>query len=171
MKRLDVRVWGIVLTLSLLAFLVAGVAPAAAQTTQGRIAGVVFSDKNDNGVREEEEVGVPNTRLRVVSTGYDATVTTAADGSFSLDVDPANYTVTITDVPTGYFTPEGEDASTAVTIGSAGFVSNLEFRLVPESDVLPASGGVVPGGVLLAGLAVLVVAGAAMVVIGQRRAG
>lgn len=168
MKR-NMRIVGIMLTLSLLAMLAVGVAPAAAQTTQGRIAGVVFSDKNDNGVREEAEVGVPNTKVRIVSTGFDTTVTTAADGSFSLDVDPANYTVTITSVPTGYFMPEGDDASTSVEIGSAGFVSNLEFRLVPQSDVLPASGGAVSGGVWIAGLAVLVVAGAAMVVIGQRR--
>ena len=151
--------------------LVFGSTPAAAQS-EGRIAGIVYNDKNGNGIREEGEEGVFDTRINFQASGWDVSLNTEQDGSFSLDVNPATWTVTVIDVPDGYNEPD--PASVDVTIENAGdSVTNLEFGLVPagaEQDVLPASGSPIPGPAIIAGLIAIMLIGAGLFIIGQRKA-
>lgn len=157
-----------VLALSLAALLAVGAVPAAAQS-EGRITGIVYADKNGNGIREEGEQGVKDARVNFATAGWDTTINSDDTGAFSIDLNPATYTVSIIEVPAGYFQPDKEDVTVEVTITSPGEVQKVEFGLVPEGTVLPASGGVVSGALVIGGLAALVAVGAVLVVVGQRR--
>jgi hypothetical protein len=157
----------LVITLAALVMLFAVVLPAAAQS-EGRIAGIVFADTNANGIRDEDEPGIKDARVNFASEGWDTTINTADDGSFSIDLNPGTWTVTIVELPAGYFEPEV--ASTEVVVADAGdAVSNVEFAIVPEGTVLPASGGPVPGYIIIGGLVAMLIAGGALVLLGQRR--
>ncbi len=156
--------------LALLVALVGGVFPAAAQN-EGQIGGIVYEDKNGNGIREEGEEGIGDVEVTFDSGGWSTTISTASNGAFSLAVNPATWTVSIT-VPDGY---TASKTSTEVFIENPGdAVTNLEFALVPSAsgdggEVLPASGGVISSEVLIGGLIGLFVVGVALVIIGQRR--
>jgi hypothetical protein len=146
--------------------LAVGFAPALAQT-DGRISGILYSDANDNGVRDEGEVGVVNAEVQLATAGTEQTVTTAADGTFSATVAPGTWTITVTSVPAGYF--EVEDNSTEVVVTAGGAVSNIEFAIVPTGEVLPDSGGPISGTVIVAVLMLVLALGIALVVFGRRR--
>jgi hypothetical protein len=157
----------LVITLAALVMLFAVVLPAAAQS-EGRIAGIVYADTNANGIRDEGEPGIKDARVNFASGGWDTTINTADDGSFSIELNPGTWTVTIVELPAGYFEPEV--ASTEVVVAAAGdAVSNVEFAIVPEGTVLPASGGPVPGYIIIGGLIAMLIAGGALVLLGQRR--
>lgn len=189
MKRISVKRLGLLVTLALVAALVTAV-PALAQST-GNVSGIVYSDANGNGVREAGENGVQGVQL-TISGATSQTVTTAADGSFSVDLAPGTYTVEVTLVPAGFFPIE--DGSSQVTVNAGGSVSNIEFSIVPRpsaqagtastqadtqattgqtaetaGEVLPASGGIVSGPVIVGGLALVLVLGIGLMILGQRR--
>jgi hypothetical protein len=156
---------------ALLALLVAGVKPVAAQS-EGQIGGIVYVDTNGNGIREEGEEGIKDVEVTFDSGGWSTTISTDDKGAFSLAVNPATWTVSIKE-PEGYTAPT---TSTEVFIEAAGdAVTNLEFSLVPQSEeeagkeVLPASGGIVSSGVIVGGLIGMLAIGLTMVFIGQRR--
>jgi hypothetical protein len=157
---------------ALLALLVAGVNPVAAQS-EGQIGGIVYIDTNGNGIREEGEEGIQDVEVTFDSGGWSTTISTNDKGAFSLAVNPATWTISIK-VPEGYTAPT---TSTEVFIEAAGdAVTNLEFGLVPQSEeeeagkeVLPASGGIVSSGVIVGGLIGMLAIGLTMVFIGQRR--
>ena len=182
-KRTSLTQLGVLVTV-VLAALTFAVLPAAAQDT-GRIEGVVYSDVNDNGTRDAGENGVQGVQVSISSGAASQTVTTGTDGTFTANVAPGTWTITVSQVPAGYFPIE--EGSTQVTVGTGGdAVSSVEFSLVPRpagasttddaqaaaaegDEVLPASGGAVPGPVLIGGLAVVLVLGAVLVLVGQRR--
>lgn len=146
--------------------LAVGFAPALAQT-DSRIGGILYSDANDNGVRDEGEVGVVNAEVKLATAGTEQTVTTAADGTFSATVAPGTWTITVVSVPAGYF--EVENASTEVVVTAGGAVNNVEFAVVPTGEVLPDSGGPVSGTVIVGALLALLVLGIVLVIVGRRQ--
>ncbi len=158
-----------VLALCLTVLLAAGAAPAAAQS-EGSITGIVFADSNGNGTRDEGEAGIKDARVNfATSGGWSTIINTADDGTFSINLNPATYTVSVVEVPSGFFQPEAADVTVEVVIKEAGETHNLTFGITPEGTVLPASGGLVSGAVVIAGLVVVLVLGAALIVVGQRR--
>lgn len=87
---------------------------------QATLAGTVFADPNNDGVKQPTEQGIPNTTLRLTGTdlynnAVDVTVQTIADGTYRFGglspSNPAGYTLTETQ-PTGY--ADGRD-----TVGTA----------------------------------------------------
>ncbi len=163
--------WFISLGVLALTFgLMARVGTVAAQS-EGQISGIVYADKNGNGVREEGEKGIKDVEVTFSSGGWSTTINTTDTGSFSIAVNPATWTVSVKP-PQGYTAP---DASTEVFIEKAGdVISNVEFGLVPKLDsasgeTLPASGGIVSTEVLVGGLVGMMAIGGILVVIGQRR--
>ena len=150
--------------LALIAVLGMGVHVAAAQS-EGRIAGIVYHDKNGNGTREEGEEGLADVQIKFDSGGWSTTITTAENGAFSIQLNPATWTVTVIP-PSGYTAPE---PSTQAYIAFAGdAVTNIEFGLV-RSTALPASGGVISTPVIIVGLLGVLAVGVVMIVVGQRR--
>jgi hypothetical protein len=154
----------------LVAALLLSAAPAAAQS-EGRIAGIAYADLNGNGIREEGEAGLKDVRINFASAGWDTSLNTEADGAFSIDLNPATWTVTVIEVPSGYAKPAPD--SVEVTIENPGdTVTNLEFGLQAQSSdgtVLPESGSPIPGPAIVAGLVGLLLVGGALVLFGQRR--
>ncbi|WP_165488587.1 MULTISPECIES: SdrD B-like domain-containing protein [Dyella] len=87
--------------------------------TTSSIAGFVYADLNNNGVKDAGEAGIAGVTLKVTGTAVDGTavsksVTSAADGSYTIAYLPkGTYTVTETTQPAGY--RDGIDVA-----GSAG---------------------------------------------------
>ncbi|MCC6904272.1 MAG: hypothetical protein IT326_03250 [Anaerolineae bacterium] len=150
--------------------LAVSVAPVFGQS-EGTIGGVVFEDLNGNGLREEGENGLRDIEVKLASSGWNTTVSTAENGSFGVRLNPATWQVTVL-APTGFKVTTSETQN--AFIGQAGdAVTNLEFGLQrtvsATGEVLPASGGPVSTGVLIGGLVALIAVGAGLVVAGQRR--
>jgi len=170
------KLWAIIPVV--LAVLVWGAWPVAAQS-EGQIGGIVYEDKNGNGIREEGENGIGGVQVTVTSGDWSTTLTTAPDGTFSVALNPATWDVTVIP-PAGYTAPK---PTLQAFIEKAGdVVSNLEFGLVPDPTatdvsgaagtiVLPESGAPLSAGIVLGGLAGILVLGVTLVVIGQRRQG
>ena len=105
------------------------------------ISGVVFEDKNNDGIKDPAEAGIPG--ATVTLTGTDAagnpvslTTTTGADGSYSFNGVPAgNYTVTETQ-PAGYL--DGKDSGG----NSGGSVTDDKVANIslPVGVVTPVTG-------------------------------
>ncbi len=160
----------VVVMLFVVAMLGFGITPAAAQS-EGRIGGIVYEDTNGNGIREEGEEGIKDVEVKFDSGGWNTTISTADSGAFSLNVNPATWTVTVLP-PAGYDAPK---ESIEVFISAPGdAVTNLEFGLVAVTDedsgeVLPDSGGVVSETIIIGGLATLLGVGVVLVAVGQVR--
>ena len=152
------------------------VSPASAQS-EGRIAGIVYSDNNANGVRDSGEDGVFDVRINYSASGWDVSFNTDANGAFSLDVNPATWTVKIIQVPAGYVMPTSSQEVVIAKVGDA--VTNIEFALVPNTaatatpvpagDVLPEAGAPVSGNILVVSLLGVMALGAVLVVVGNKR--
>ncbi len=168
-KRLMLVTLLAALLVALAAFPGLGFTRAAAQS-EGQIGGIVYEDKNGNGIREEGEEGLKSVEVTFNSGGWSTTLSTASNGAFSLAANPATWTVTVKP-PAGYSAPK---ESVEVFIEKPGdAVTNVEFGLVRRSadgEVLPASGGAVSGTVLIGGLAGVLVVGLVLVAVGQARA-
>ena len=166
-KRHLVGILAGALVLTLAAVIAAGIAPARAQS-EGRIAGVVYADKNGNGIREEGEDGVIGATIKFTTSGWETQVDSKDGGAYGIDLNPATYTVTITVAPPGYTLPT--TTSRDVSIANAGdAITNVDFGVIPEGTVLPASGGPVSGPVIIVALLGVIAVGAGLVVLGQRR--
>lgn len=141
--------------------------PATYAQSEGRINGVVYLDSNGNGARDTDEEGVRDVEVVFSSAGWQLPVTTQPDGTFGINLNPATWTITIKP-PTGYAALE---SSKDVTIANPGETFSVEFALVASEDgeVLPDSGGPVSEGLLIGGLAMLLLIGGVMVYMGQRR--
>lgn len=169
MIKQHTRLIGIVgITVALVALLAMGIAPVAAQS-EGQIGGIVYEDKNGNGIREEGEEGLDDVEVQFDSGGWSTTLSTSDSGAFSLAANPATWTVTVKP-PTGYTSPR---ESVEVFIQNPGdAVTNIEFGLVPTTEggeVLPASGGAISEGAMIGGLVGILVIGIALVIVGQVR--
>ena len=141
--------------------------PAAAQS-EGRIAGIAYADSNGNGIRDNGEEGLQDVRINFATSGWDVSINTETDGAFSIDLNPATWTVTVIEVPSGYAMPDPD--SVEVTLENAGdTVTNLEFGLQAEGTVLPESGSPIPGPAIVAALVGLLLVGGGLIVFGQRR--
>lgn len=153
-----------------LTLLIAGASPAAAQS-EGQIGGIVYIDKNGNGIREEGEEGLGDVEVTFDSGGWETTLNTANNGAFSLAANPATWTVSVA-APAGYTAPK---SSVEVFIENPGdAVTNVEFGLVPAEEgkggeVLPAGGAPISSVTLIGGLFGLLVVGMALVAFGQAR--
>lgn len=172
-KRLSwILLVGVLLTLAV-------VVPAAAQS-EGQVGGIVYNDKNGNGIREEGEVGVGNVEVIFDSGGWNTAIATADNGAFSIALNPGTWTVTVT-APDEYDAPN--NTATALIQNPGDAVTNLEFALVPKPgtaaagtdedgnplSVLPASGGIVSSEIMIGGLVGVMLIGVALVIIGQRQ--
>lgn len=146
---------------------------AAFAQSEGQIGGIVYVDKNGNGIREEGEEGLKDVEVTFDSGGWQTAVSTDDSGAFSIALNPATWVVTIT-VPSGY---TAADTSTEVFLEKAGdAVTNLEFPLVPQAaedeesgEVLPESGGIVSSTVIIGALVGVLILGVIMLAVGQRR--
>lgn len=170
-----------ILTTILVAMSLTLVIATVAAQTEGKIAGIVYIDTNENGIREEGEEGYQNVEVTFDSGGWSTTINTSESGAFDIMVNPATWTVSI-DPPAGY---TADVTSTEVVIENPGEeITDVEFALVVQTEddtaddtedgedgdeVLPASGSVVSGGVVIGALIGLMVVGLAMVLVGQRR--
>jgi hypothetical protein len=157
----------LILLLGVLALIVTlsmGIHVAAAQS-EGRIAGIVYHDKNGNGIREEGEEGLADVQIKFDSGGWSTTITTAENGAFSIQLNPATWIVTVIP-PSGYTAPEPTTQAYIAYAGDA--VTNIEFGLV-RSTALPASGGMISTPVIVAGLLGIMVIGVVMIVVGRRQ--
>src|SRR5438876_1063485 len=95
------------------------------------LSGYVYSDLNDNGVRDSGDQPIAGTTITLtgsndLGTAVNLTTSTAADGSYQFtNLRPGTYTITEAQPP-GYF--QGTD-----TIGSAGGVESIndQFSSIP----------------------------------------
>ncbi len=169
-NRIGTRITAIsVLLLTLMALAL----PAVAQS-EGQIGGIVYIDKNANGIREEGEEGLGDVEVTFDSGGWSTTLNTANNGAFSLAANPATWAVSVK-APAGYSAPK---TSVQVSIENPGdAVTNVEFALVPveesatgdAGEVLPAGGAPISGTVVIGGLFGVLLIGIALVVVGQTR--
>jgi len=116
------------------------------------IAGSVFADSNDNGIRDNGEAGIAGVRITITGTdGAGNTVsrsaTTATDGSYSFtDLAPGTYTVAEETQPVGYLDGQdsagnsggtvGPDRVSGISLASGTTATNVNF-----GELLPASIG------------------------------
>jgi hypothetical protein len=166
-KKLSTIMLPITAAIILVGVLMVGALPASAQS-EGQIGGIVYNDKNGNGIREEGEEGLHDVEVTFDSGGWSTTVNTGSNGAFSIALNPATWTVTVKP-PTGYKAPK---SSVEVVIKNAGdAVTNVEFGLVPlkEGEVLPAGGAPISSSVIIGGLIGVLVIGIGLVVVGQYR--
>ncbi|MEM9055212.1 MAG: SdrD B-like domain-containing protein, partial [Pseudomonadota bacterium] len=100
---------------------------------RGLLNGRVFLDRNRDGIRQEDEPGVPGVRVMLVGTRLG--LNTNIDGHFTIqNVNQGLYTVTINrkSLPLGYLVPE--EAQPRVTIGS-GRRTDVEIPLILSGQV------------------------------------
>ena len=166
------KLWTI--TLVILAALAGAVLPVAAQD-EGQVGGIVYNDKNGNGIREEGEQGIGGVSVELKAGDWSTTLTTAPDGTFSVALNPATWSVTVTP-PTGYTAPNPTQEAFIAAAGDV--VSNLELGLVPDPTatddktfILPESGAALSSEIVIGGLVGILALGIALVVVGQRRRG
>jgi SdrD B-like domain len=122
----------------------------------GKIAGTVWVDTNNDGVRNEGEAPISGVTLQLTGTTADGTpvtrtVTSNADGSYAFDSLPGGTYVVVEIQPAGY--PDGKDASgsaggtlapdtvSAITIAPGQSASGYNFGELPPTD------GVISGAV------------------------
>jgi hypothetical protein len=153
------------LVFAMLVALTIGASRAFAQN-EGTLGGIVYYDKNSNGVREEGEEGVQDAEITFNNGGWNTTINSQANGSFSIPLNPATYTVTIKP-PTGY--KAAKTSVEAVIKNPGDAVTNIEFGVVKEGEVLPAGGAPIPASIMIAGLFALLAIGLGMVAFGQYR--
>lgn len=100
---------------------------------RGVLNGRVFLDRNRDGIRQDDEPGVPGVRVMLIGTRLG--LNTGADGYFTVqNVRQGLYAVTVSrqSLPLGYLVPE--NAQPRVTIGS-GRRSDVEIPLILSGQV------------------------------------
>lgn len=116
------------------------------------IAGAVFVDSNDNGIRDNGEAGIAGVSITITGTdgagnAVSRSATTAADGSYSFtELAPGTYTVAEETQPVGYL--DGQDSAgnsggtvapdrvSGIILASGTSATNVNF-----GEILPASLG------------------------------
>ena len=88
----------------------------------GVISGIVFDDRNGNGIQDIDENGIGGVRVELVSITTTLVVTTSGDGSYLFVALPGNYWVYETD-PQGYVSTTPNLAFVAVTVGGSASVN------------------------------------------------
>lgn len=115
----------------------------------GSLAGAVYVDANDDGVRQGGEPGIPGVTITLSGTTLDGvnvctllpscTVTTAADGSYSFPNLPAGtYTLTQTQ-PAAY--ADGRDTAGTVNGGASGTAGGAGTSVISNVVVPPGGTG------------------------------
>ncbi|NDJ34213.1 MAG: hypothetical protein GYB64_06060 [Chloroflexi bacterium] len=154
--------------------------PAAAQS-EGTIAGIVYLDENGNGSRDEGEEGLLDIEVNFATSGWNTTINTDGAGAFTIDLNPATWTVSVL-VPEEQYQAT-TDTSVEVLLEAPGdAVTDVAFGLTPViaadgdgdgveggGEILPESGGPLPETTLIAGLVGLMAFGGVLVFVGQRR--
>ncbi len=104
----------------------------------GTINGVVFRDDNGNGIQEPTEPGLSGVKVNVTNTGgFDQTVTTDAQGRYSLPNVPVNKPATVdvvdSSLPTGaQLTTTGSDPTTIANVVPGNNDAGKDgYRLAP----------------------------------------
>lgn len=100
---------------------------------RGVLNGRVFLDRNRDGIRQEDEPGVPGVRVMLIGTRLGLNTTT--DGYFTVqNVRQGLYAVTVSrqSLPLGYLVPES--AQPRVTVGS-GRRTDVEIPLILSGQV------------------------------------
>ncbi|MEM7458147.1 MAG: SdrD B-like domain-containing protein [Pseudomonadota bacterium] len=100
---------------------------------RGVLNGRVFLDRNRDGIRQEDEPGIPGVRVMLVGTRIG--LNTGNDGYFTIqNVRQGLYAVTVSrqSLPLGYLVPE--NAQPRVTVGS-GRRSDVEIPLILSGQV------------------------------------
>lgn len=121
-----------VLTLAMAVVMAAAAAPVRAATAQG----VVFEDRNGNGVRDPRERGLRGVR---VSNGADI-VQTDRNGRWELPVLDGSETIFFVIKPRGYAPPMSEDRLPRFSyIHKPGGSPSLKFPGIAPTGPLPAS--------------------------------
>lgn len=116
------------------------------------IAGSVFADSNDNGIRDNGEAGIAGVKITITGTdgagnAVSRSATTATDGSYSFtDLAPGTYTVAEETQPVGYLDGQdsagnsggtvGPDRVSGISLASGTTATNVNF-----GELLPASIG------------------------------
>jgi uncharacterized repeat protein (TIGR01451 family) len=116
------------------------------------IAGSVFADSNDNGIRDNGEAGIGGVKITITGTdgagnAVSRSATTATDGSYSFtDLAPGTYTVAEETQPVGYLDGQdsagnsggtvGPDRVSGISLASGTTATNVNF-----GELLPASIG------------------------------
>jgi hypothetical protein len=114
----------------------------------GNVAGYVYLDTNDNGIKESGEPGVPGVTLTLAGSNdlgpVSLPASTAADGSYQFpNVRPGNYSITESE-PAGYLHGKNalgslagtlvSDQVMSVTLPTGGLANNYDFaELTPDS--------------------------------------
>ena len=146
--------------------------PAFAQS-EGTISGSIYEDLNGNGVRDANEPGLKDVEVQFVSGGWNTTISSIDDGTFSIRVNPATWTVTV--LPSAGWRVTTSNSVDAFIGAPGDAVDNLEFgvvRVVTDADgneILPASGGFVSDRIIIGGLFGILAVGVGLVVAGQRK--
>ena len=99
----------------------------------GIMTGRVFLDRNRDGVRQEDEPGIPGVLVRVVGTRMG--LNTSGDGFFTIqNVRQGLYSVTVSkrSLPLGYMVPES--AQPRVTVGS-GRRTSVDIPIILSGQV------------------------------------
>ncbi|MEL6414944.1 MAG: SdrD B-like domain-containing protein, partial [Pseudomonadota bacterium] len=100
---------------------------------RGVLNGRVFLDRNRDGIRQDNEPGVPGVRVKVIGTRMG--LNTTGEGYFTIQNIPQGlYALTVSrkSLPLGYLVPE--DAQPRVTVG-AGRRSDVEIPLILSGQV------------------------------------
>ncbi len=126
-----------------------------AEAQPAALSGYVFADSNNNGQRENNEIGLPGVEVRLEATNSIApqlglTVTTNALGYYQFtNLVPGTYTVTETVQPIDYL--DGRDAAGRVGSQSRGIAGNDVISSVRldgnESGIEYNFGEVLPGSI------------------------
>lgn len=104
------------------------------------ISGTVFDDRNNNGLIEVGEAGIPGAKVTITGTNdlgqsINLVLTTDANGNYdSGNLRPGTYTVTETQ-PAGYL-----DGTDAVGIGAGGTLGNDQITNIQLTAATPATG-------------------------------
>lgn len=100
---------------------------------RGVLNGRVFLDRNRDGIRQDDEPGIPGVRVKVIGTRMG--LNTTGDGYFTIQNIPQGlYALTVSreSLPLGYLVPE--EAQPRVTVGD-GRRSDVEIPLILSGQV------------------------------------
>lgn len=165
MTNKSTRTLSVLIMAAVLTAMIFAVSPALAQG-EGRIQGLVYNDKNNNGVQDTGELGVADVEVVFETGDWRLLITTGLDGTYGMFLNPATWTVSINP-------PEGWTAAVTsqdVLISTPGEEKNgVNFAIVEADDVLPESGGPISESTLFILLITLAVIGVALIVYGQTR--
>ncbi|MGD8806235.1 MAG: SdrD B-like domain-containing protein, partial [Chloroflexota bacterium] len=139
--------------------------------SKGSIRGIVFEDANRNGIRDQDEEGIPGVKVTITSVGgWQASFTSGDDGTFApAGLSAAYYSVEV-EVPEGYVST-GPVRYEGIGIGISGRLAlGIDFPITQATvpSGLPAT-GFGPGAIIVLPVIGLIFLAGAMLVWQLRR--